>query len=316
MRVSAPTLELPRREGREGGKWVNHKPVAEEVAEWFLTSVQLHPGMRHEDWLGGLTLIQTTERSDVVLGLDEHNLPVIQRDVQNVFFAPYMRVDTRVAYFLAWCDMENLDPKIEAVYFKKDDEALPPGFTVQEVRKPDGTSAPLITCTKRAAATHPRGHVILEADGSKSVPWLDRYGQVDADALAKAETGAVGRALGFLGMLTIPGTGVATFEDMQEMLSRGQVPSVAPPSLPSEEPPHTGERGKPLDANADDEQMRTAATEKIDLLQDAYPEALKTFQAWARERNLPALNVVSGAALKGVLRKLDATIEEAQEVQK
>jgi hypothetical protein len=85
------------RRGREGSRWYNQRPTAEEVAEWFYT-VRLAEGMLHPDYISGITLISAKEKSDEVFNFDSDGLPLI-RERQDLVFIPYVRVDTRVAYF-------------------------------------------------------------------------------------------------------------------------------------------------------------------------------------------------------------------------
>jgi hypothetical protein len=102
------------------------------------------------------------------------------------------------------------------------------------------------------------------------------------------------------GMLVVPGSGVATAEDMLELAgpSAGAVAEDA--QLPQPEP-----------ENLTDEQLRERASALVDILREQDPDALASFQEWARGRNL-TLAEAQGAALRGVVRKLETTIEASR----
>src|SRR5215218_10140963 len=87
----------PRR-GREGNRWINERPSAQEVAEWFAT-VPLHEGMKHEPYVGGVTLIPAKEKSDEIVGYDDDGFAIVRENVQKLTWTPYMKVDTRIRYF-------------------------------------------------------------------------------------------------------------------------------------------------------------------------------------------------------------------------
>ncbi|WP_410960026.1 hypothetical protein, partial [Salmonella sp. SAL4434] len=59
----AVETQIPVERGRSGNRWINYRPTAEEVGDWFQT-VPLHEGMEHQDWLSGITLIEATEKHD------------------------------------------------------------------------------------------------------------------------------------------------------------------------------------------------------------------------------------------------------------
>jgi hypothetical protein len=145
-----------------------------------------------------------------------------------------------------------------------------------------------------------RGTPIFEyPHASKIVQVVGKY-DVDHFSVMKAETGAIGRALGMAGMLVIPGSGVATAEDMQEVPTAAATSPAAPPAqLPPEQ---VGE--------SDDDIRAHVARNLTELAK--YPEALAQFQEWARGRGLTTLEGLEGANLKGVARKLDRSLHEAK----
>lgn len=317
-------VELTRREGREGNRWVNQRPNGEEVAAWFEAAVKLHDGMEHDDFVSGVTLIQETAKSDEIVGFADDGRPNIIPDVTNVFFTPYPKVETRIDYFNRW--MHNHRDEwigvIEPVA-APDPSGMTVGFNAMKVALPDGKTASLVCYTAQVRVVkrdghemirdtdpdgverlHLRGEIILEgAPGTKSVPLVDRFGKVDPHAVAKAQTGGVGRALGMAGVLVIPGAGVATAEDMQEAQSQGQVPGV-PAAAP--------EAGAPPSADPD-VMMRARAVALIGQLSSDYPEDLKVFQAWSRERGFKSLAEIGGVPLKGIVKKLEKTLDAAQQ---
>jgi MoxR-like ATPase len=119
----------------------------------------------------------------------------------------------------------------------------------------------------------------------------------------KAETGAVGRALGFAGMLVIPGSGVATAEDMLE-LSTHNATAAAEAAVP----PAVSAADAVVDQAPSDEQMRERIQTLVEQLRSSDEPALERFQEWARGRKI-TLATAQGAALRGAIRKLEGLLE-------
>lgn len=299
----AVTDEVAPRRGREGSRWYNVRPTSEEIAAWFLT-IPLHPGMKHEDYIGGVTLIQSKEKSDEVVGYDNEGLPQI-KERQDLVFVPYVKVETRVAYFWAYVglhdDWEGEITTVEPV--GAEPIGLPPGFFRYSATKPDGKEVKSVGCTKkvrvwqRSRTTSDRRSIMSPSEGTKTVPVATRW-DVDPNAFMKAETGAVGRALGFAGMLVIPGSGVATAEDMLELSTHNAVPAAEAAQTPVEVAPE----------NLSDEKLRERAT---DLIEELDADSLARFHEWAKGRKL-RLDSAQGAALRGVIKKLEAMLEAAR----
>ncbi len=111
---------------------------------------------------------------------------------------------------------------------------------------------------------------------TKMIPTLDRYGKEDPYALMKAETGAVGRALGMAGMLVPPGSGIATAEDMNEVVATG-VGVGAQAALPSD---------APLPKEADEAEVREKIQGDLAAMQTANPEGYERIAKWAAERKI------------------------------
>jgi hypothetical protein len=322
-------LELPQRHGQEGNRWVNYRPTGEEVAAWFASNVRLHEDMSHDDWVSGITLIQATEKVTEIAGFADDNRPIIVPDVQHLYFIPYPKVETRINYFWRLMETEQgTDEKWHGFIMPvaaPNPGGMSVGYNAVKAALPDGSVASLVCYTAKVRVI--RGDVtweeIEEADGvkrkqpfgdmvydgspgTKSVPILNRWGKVDENAMARAQTGANGRALGMVSMLVIPGTGVATAEDMQEFQAQGQGSPGAPPAKPDES------SGSGRFAEDSDDALRQRAASIIRALEAEHPEALATFQAWARERRHKRLEDIGGAALKGVVKKLEKVQDEAR----
>jgi hypothetical protein len=283
------------RRGREGSRWYNQRPTAEEVAEWFYT-VPLHDGMLAADYVSGITLIPAKEKSDEVVGWDSNGLPQI-RERQDLVFIPYVKVDTRVAYF--WRLMEDRDwvGAIEPIIAPNTENlGLPPGFFKYAAADPKGKTVSFVGCSMRITIADAEGKTVrTPPPGTKIVSTATRW-DVDQNSIMKAETGAIGRALGMAGMLVVPGSGVATAEDMAD--SSVAAGAAGEPSLPTT----TGEP-------TTDEELRERATELVEQLGQADPAKLELFQAWARARSLTLENA-QGPVLKGAVKKLEKTVAE------
>jgi hypothetical protein len=300
-------LVAPRR-GREGSRWYNTRPSGEEIATWF-KDVPLHKGMLHEHYISGVTLIQATEKSDEVTGFDETGAPVIgeRKDLVHV---PYPKVETRVAYFWQLMNLhEDWVGEIVPVPVPGAEPiGMTPGFFRYSASKPDGKVVNFICCSmqvrvwERSRTSSDRRLIMGPPPGTKAVAATTRW-DADANAVMKAETGAVGRALGMAGMLVVPGSGVASYEDMQEAL-------YGPPAGSAEAEPRLPDSVVPAELVADDAALRARANTLVDELRARDAKGLDQFQEWARERNLSLANA-QGSVLRGVIRKLEGMLEAA-----
>jgi hypothetical protein len=310
------------RRGREGSRWINERPTSQEVAEWFRT-VPLHDGMDHEKYVGGITLIQGVEKADEIVGYDGDGRPVIVEDVRNVTFTPYMKVETRVAYFHDYVDHLGADdryaevgtvPIIEPITPVGGEAlGLPPGFFAYRASGPKG-EVKFIGCSYRVAIVERPKFVesgiagrrvmeaipILEGRGTKVVPTSTRY-DVDLNAVMKAETGAIGRALGVAGILVLPGSGIATAEDMLEAMAPAPAATPEGATLPGED----------VTAPLNDDELRQRATALLEEF-EAFPEAAAKFRDWAKGRGHVTLNSLNSPALKGFVRKLERDLDAAR----
>jgi hypothetical protein len=321
------TLQLPQRVGRIGSSWWNYRPTGEEVAEWFAT-IKLHEGMEHTDWVTGITLIEATQKITEIAGFGDDNRPILVPDVQHLTYVPYPKVDTRIAYFHRLMALREGWTGFIIPVPAQNPSGMSVGLFAVKAKLPDGSVASLVCCSARVLVIegtvewveqedadgvkrrYPTGKTVIDAPpGTKSVPILNRWGKADENAVAKAQTGAAGRALGFAGMLVIPGTGVATAEDMQEALAGGQGSPGAPEPVVAAQPDQTAPGRF---AEDDDNALRIRAAGIVAKLQSEYPAEMMAFQAWARERKHKRLEDINGAALKGLVKKLEKVLDEAQ----
>lgn len=290
-----------RFEGRKGSRWINREPTGEELADWF-SSVRLHEGLKHEHYVDGIVLIPQVETPQVI----KQDAAIVKGPAQLVY-TPYPKVETREVYFYDLCEVRGWVGRLDPVpvprleqegYFNGN---LPPGFFRQPIKKADGKIVPLLGCSYRcsmveAGARYSGGEreVRRPAQGTKVVEMLNRWGDVDLNAFMKAETGAIGRALGAAGMLVIPGSGIATAEDMADIGNVAGTSGEAPAALP-EDPPED------LAAHAESVREQLAAT----------PEKYEPVKQWVRERyeidleNREDLRGLGDGPLRGIVRRME-----------
>lgn len=320
--MAQQSREVPQgnRRGQEGSRWYNERPSGEAVAKWFEENVPLHDGLDAKHYVTGITLIPAKERGNEVIGYRDGGAPIIE-ERQNLVFTPYPRVDIRIKYFhdLMAMKAEEWYGVIEPVPVpQKRGQSLPPGFFTQSVPVKDGVMN-FVVCTMKVTVWLREGfkeeyhhqtqtvrrtgvRLIDAPPATKQIAVTNRYGDADTFALMKAETGAIGRALGMAGMLVVPGAGVATAEDMGEVDS--------PPPAPVPEAPE-GQEG-PQGTGPTDDELRAEATRLIALLEEHAPGKLEEFKAWAKERGLGKLSETVSPALKGVVRQLERKLTEAE----
>lgn len=330
-----------QRAGQEGSRWVNVRPSGDEVAKWFTDNVPMHEGMEPGPFLTGVTLIPAKAKEDEITGFRDNGSPILE-ERQNLYFVPYIKVETRIAYF--WRYMALNPDWLGVIEPVGGDPNMPPGFSIAEVEALDGKVTRFLNCSMQVRVlkrdtvkatrkfieyvTHeefdtfgsaggPRTQTAVEVSiegepifvsppATKQVNLLGRYGP-DENAKMKAETGAIGRALGFAGILVAPGSGVATAEDMQDaMAASARVPAGTEgadgASLPAE-----GQGLLPEDEGA----LRAEARRIIEELNEHHEDALVEFQRWAKSRKFGSLNSLVNPALKGVVRKLRDTLADA-----
>lgn len=291
---------ITRRRGREGSRWINERPTGEEVAAWFTENVPMHEGMDPADFIGGVTIIPAKEKYDAIRGYNEQTGAPILQEMQALTFTPYLRVDTRVRYFWAWMEKHpDWLGVIERVATPEQDPHLPIGFFYQTVTRADGKEVRFIGCCMRVAVYKREGteEVFSAPAATKMVPVLNRFGE-DVNAMMKAETGAIGRALGFAGILVAPGSGIATAEDVQESMGLSQGAGATEPQEP-QLPPEPSEQ-----------ELRQIASDRLNELQERSPQAFEQFSEWAQSRDYKSLADIDVPQLKGVIRKLDRVLDE------
>jgi hypothetical protein len=326
---------------RKGSRWIHQEPDEQEVKDWF-EQQSLHKGMQHGPYMGGVVLIPANEKVKVTR--QKQNGDTYVAESERVVFTPYVKVDTRIAYFRDYIRALNGDSEkgefvgvIEPVEVPRIDDAnsafynahLPRGFSAFAIKESEQKVARYIVCTMRVAILERPSEgderVILEGFGSKQTALLRRF--PEDNAIMKAETGAVGRALGMAGILVV-GTGVATAEDVQEAIAGAVTPATAVdaseaaalpvdapeaqdagPAVPAEAVP--AEQVQEAAPEQEDEAMRERATALLKEFEE-YPEARKAYVEWWQSRKFGNLSELSGPALKGALTKLERDLDAAK----
>jgi hypothetical protein len=303
---------------QEGSRWIHGRPTGEDFAKWFGDNVKLHDGLEAKKYVSGLTLITGVEKIKVARRASTGS--IVNVEEERLVHTPYAKVETRVAYFWDYMALHEewvgvIEP---APIIGGGEKGLPPGFFRMAIQKSDGRVVNFVCCsmmvrilkagtvkttiTTKGDPKFGREPVVVTEGvpvavypaATKMIATVGKNGYEDPFAIMKAETGAVGRALGMAGMLVIPGSGVATAEDMLE--AQGFEPSAGiTPELES------GGSDAPSEAPATN--LRAEIEAMIAQLEEEKPEALEEIRAWAKERRLN-LNSLSEPALRGVHRKL------------
>jgi hypothetical protein len=318
--------EIQLRQGREGNRWFNERPDGDAVAKWFETALEMPEGLKHEHYVAGVTLIPGKEKSNEPRGFGENGFPLFT-EVTNLVFTPYVKVETRVQFFHDLMEKHRDEwlGVIEPVEPAKPSATLPPGFSRISVANGDRATN-FITCTmkvtvfKRSTVEWKEivnqrtgekvrvrvGETIIDpAPATKMVPTLS-YGNADVHLLEKAETGAVGRALGMAGMLVVPGTGVATAEDMREVVDNEGVS----PEGREERPPREGGAGLDAAAEPTHAELVTMAEAAITKLKGLDEPAFTLFLAWCKESGYSGkVSEMKDPDLKVVIRKAEREVE-------
>lgn len=330
-----------RRFGREGNRWVNTIPTAEELADWFEKNVEVDDDLEHSNYVGGVVLIPATEKSKRVTGW-EGNAPQIE-EFEDLVFTPYIRVETRLKYLHDLCEKKKWIAFIDPAVIEKQDAFMPPGFFKRAVATGENREARYVGCSKKVVIYEAQdfkeekvlldkrtgeegtirvGTIVRSApEGTKTVPTVRVWGRgqsatvsADDNAVMKAETGAIGRALGMAGMLVIPGSGIATAEDVQESRSneaqQPDGPSSEGATLP-EESPAAAIVSEPASGKDPDEQMREEITTMLAALESEFPEDAKSFKAWAQEKGYGRLSETVSPQLRGMHRRIITVYDDA-----
>lgn len=285
---------------REGGRWLNAAPPSAEVAAWFNENVKLHEGLEHEDFIGGIVLIKSSD-----------NIGTKATPVYRDIYTPYAKVDTRIDYFWKWCELRGYLGVIEKVKRRLGDgkewSYLPDGFFPAPYMGEDGKWRYHLGCEVRVGVYETdlraggRGRAVIEpATGVKAVNWWK-----DPDLYAKVETGAVGRALGMAGMLVL-GSGVATAEDILELPGHSaDLDAELPP--PAASPAQQGS----ADTSAADTSLEDQWAGLQQRLESDFPGLADDLQSWAEERKIDVTNV-RPEQLRAVVKQTEKLIEKAE----
>ena len=301
-----PTWRWTVESVQEGSRWRYARPSADELAKWF-ASQPLDEGMEHDDYIGGVVLIPANEK---VKRPKEDGQGTEEAWEQT--YTPYVRVDTRISYFNELARLGNLVSVIEPVDVPRSES---PAFDNRHMEKgywwlvmgSGSTAERFLCCTMRVAlfdkVTHFASDKELRRRGERRTPIVEGRatkavsGGPDVDAPARAQTGAIGRALGVAGILVV-GSGIASAEDLQEL---GQ-PQPTGPSLPEE----TGE------------ETSEALNERLMALEAQLKpceEQWHAFSAWWSERAKAAgwksLNDAPIEVRRGMATKMQDLISEA-----
>jgi hypothetical protein len=174
-----------------------NKPSAEELATWF-AGVQLFEGADHRKYIGGIVCIENKQMRQ---------------------WNPYPLAGTRIAYFWDWIAAEGLRATINA----EDPFELDLPF-MQDLQNVGGfITAKSLVVRATVTVIGPDGETMRESVARKQVsmnmkigPYGNKTTIPDYNAVMRAETGAVSRAVAQLGMLALPGSGIASAEDMRD----------------------------------------------------------------------------------------------------
>lgn len=307
------------RRGLEGSRWYNQRPSSAEVADWWEKVVvpTLHEEIDPGRYLAGLMLIQNVEKvKDEIVGYKPDGSLMVS-EVKHIVFTPYPKVDVRIQYF--WDLMEKHPDWYGVIEPVGGDPSLPPGFRIYNSGVIDnGQEVRFMCCTQKVSIykrdtvktqmVNERGKQRLVVTGelikdappaTKMVKIKGRWG-ADEHALMKAETGAVGRALGMAGILVVPGAGVATAEDMQS-LDTPQEAQAQPQAEAAAPPPDMTE-----------EELRKKAAELTEKFRLQYPEEFNLFSEWAKSRNFGKLSEMQNPALRSLVKKLERDLVAAE----
>jgi hypothetical protein len=147
------------RRGQDGSRWVNYRPTGAEVRDWFANNVPIEPELKTElgidRYVTGVTLIQSSEKQQAVIGFSEDTGLPLWREERHVVYTPYIRVDTRLLYFYDLCKLKGWHGSIvpvevmrvdnpESAYFNAH---LPKGFFVYRVKRDANQVVTFIGCS-------------------------------------------------------------------------------------------------------------------------------------------------------------------------
>jgi hypothetical protein len=327
---------------RQGSRWLYAMPSEDDLKEWFRTQ-HLHDGMQHEPYMGGIVVIGAKEKYAATMAKQD-GTTYVRENMERMVYVPYVKVDTRIAYF--WDLVRALNGgKIMGDYVgvispvsqrRIEDPSspyfnlhLPEGFFRLPLPNKDGSFNNYIGCTQRVAIYGSEDYLnsenpkpLIQGIGTKQTVAGKTY--ADDNALMKAETSAVGRALGLAGILVV-GTGVASAEDMQEVQA-GEAGAAAArqPTLPPVVGPQveTAQAAPPSEAPSaaeptTPEQERELMLERIQVLtselQSASEEQWELTKAAVLETTKgAAIHSLPVPAIKGILIRLERDLDQVK----
>lgn len=337
--------EAPREAPQRGARWLHRHPTEDQVRAWFAKQ-PLHDEMPHDRYVSGVVLIGANEKSKVTKQKQNGDLYVTEQEYAT--FTPYMKVDTRIAY---WWDLVRLmneradDDKyigiIEPVPQRVIDSErspyfnahLPEGYSIHAIKNSDESVARFIVATWQALI-YERESYARRINGSSDLPVLSGRGSkqvgmarkwADENSMMKAETGAIGRALGVAGILVV-GTGVATAEDVQEARAAEGTPVTATEGVPDPEvvdhaaPAAQGAGSGPGGPAVDqettpeqaDDELRDKALGLQKEMEAVHPEVWEAYKEWWRGRGFGTISELNGPALRGAVIKLERDLDAAK----
>lgn len=295
----------------EGNRWLHNPPDPGDVAAWFKNNAPVHDDLDPSHYVNGVTLIPAEEKIKRTI-LDGNGNPQIQES-KRMTFTPYIKVETRVAYFWDWCRKLGYIGEIEAAPIKRTAQAgyfnenLPPGFFITYIGDGGPKNKRMLCCSMQVRVYEPnlrsggKGRLVMAPPGATKAVDMFTYEKPDPLAVMKAETGAVGRALGMGGFLVLPGSGVATAEDVQEAMA-GTSTGAGDAGVPAEE---TAAAADPLDSTVSSDQR----ARMNDLRQqiEAHPVEADKLDEWCSQRGID-INNVEDSQLRSVIRQMEARV--------
>lgn len=344
-------LPVAAEEGREGNKWVGRRPTEEEFAEWWASNVFIHEGLDPSKYAGGVVLIEQKPKLQRIVENEQTGQRSIQK-FERLEFTPYSKVDTRVNYFWDLMELKGWLGVIEAVPATRvempglTNTHLPQHFYRQQVESDKGWHQYIGAVMKVTVfdPDHTRiveyvdketgvprqvyiGRKIIDAPAAtKLVPALAYPDNPDDDAMHKAETGAVGRALGMAGILVIAGSGIATAEDVQQALADPRAaavetePLVTPDATEQQEGRPVEVAKRPADSKEElqalgEDELRQMLKDRARALHAASEEKYAELGKFFEAKKLGPLNAqtidgLNPMFLRGLVKKVDTMLAE------
>lgn len=290
---------------REGSRWIGEPPSPDDFATWFRRSVRIHDGLDAENYVGGITLIPAKEKRQLE---QRKGQQVVFVDQYRMSYTPYAKVETRIAYFWDLCMVRGWVGEIAPVIPPNamtviEGAAIGEPFYLMPALREDGRIGIQRACTMRVRVYDPErggrhGGVVMMPPGGTKVGPLS----TDVNSALRVETGAVGRALGMAGMLVIPGSGVATAEDMQELAGQTDRLDQPEPSLPSA--PANGEAAAGDDLRSQAEVLRLR-------IESDFPGLADELELWAQERKID-INEPKPTQLRALVKQMERKLQEVE----